>query len=154
MDLSDNIGRFLKSLNLNNFSFEEVDFSDINARNSEGENALHASIIAGERDISIELVDAGIDIHARGDLGRTPLHYAASYTDLNLVKYLVQKGADVHALDEGIPAFTLARYSKADEICSYLGEQMELNSDKDDKVWINARISSLEYEIERLKRLL
>ena len=144
---------FLKSLN-DNPSFEGVDFTDINATNSEGENALHMSISQENINIAQELIELGIYVNARGDLGRTPLHEAASRGNIELVKLLVENGADLFALDEGVPPFTLARYSKNDDICDYLGEKMKIAQTADRSVWKKAEISHLEREIKRLKGLL
>ncbi len=144
---------FLNGLQTEQPSFEDIDFSDIRACNDEGENALHFAVIRKEYEISKELIEHGIEINARGDLGHTPLHEAASMADLSFVKLLVENGADVHALNEGVPAFTLARYAKKDDVCDYLSNAMKGAQEKDRTVWYKAHIKYLEREIERLKKL-
>lgn len=129
--------------------FEDADFSNISWCNIEGENALHIAVIRNELDIAKELIEAGIEINARGDLGNTPLHEAAS---LPLVKLLVESGADVYALNEGVPPFTQARFSKNDEICDYLGSAMKAAKAKDHKMWAKAQIEYLKREISRVEK--
>jgi ankyrin repeat protein len=104
-----------------------------------------------EYEISKELIELGIEINARGDLGCTPLHEAASRADLRFVKLLVESGADVHALTEGYPPFTLARFSKKDDICDYLGEVMTQVQSADTAAWAKAQIEYLKREIARIE---
>ncbi len=152
MSRSEELDLFLQNL-CGSPSFEDVDFSDINATSSEGENALHMAISDGNVEIANELITLGINVNPRGDLGRTPLHEAASRGDMALVELLVENGADLFALDEGVPPFTLARYSNNDEICNYLAEKMKTIQGSDRSVWIKAQISHLEREIERLRQI-
>jgi len=154
MERSESIIEFLESLKKDQPSFKKVDFSDINARNQEGENALHIAIIRNEFRIAKKLIESGIDVNARGDLGHTPLHEACAMTDLKFASLLVENGADLFALTEGVTPFTLARNAGKDDICDYLGEKMAESQSKNDSVWIKARIDYLEREVERLKQLL
>jgi ankyrin repeat protein len=153
MERSERLNKFLKYLKEYIPSFEDADFSDISWCNHEGENALHIAIIRHEYNIAKELIDLGIEINARGDLGHTPLHEAASMTDLRFVKLLVESGADVHALSEGDPPFTLARYSKKDDICDYLSAAMKDVQSKNRTVWEKAQIEYLKREIARIEQL-
>ncbi|POZ52027.1 ankyrin repeat domain-containing protein [Methylovulum psychrotolerans] len=134
--------------------FENTDFSDINATNYEGDNALHLAILRDEYEIAEELIELGINIDARGDLGRTPLHGAASTGKMQFVMLLVENGADLFALNEGYPPFTLARFSKNDAICDYLAIKMKEYQEKDATVYIKAKIKYLEREIDRLNKIL
>jgi len=150
MERSQNLQKFLNGLKSDLPSFEEADFTDINWCNHEGENALHIAVIRNELSLAKELIDLGIEINARGDLGHTPLHEAASMCDLSMVKLLVESGADLHALTEGNPPFTLARFSKKDDICDYLGAEMNKVQQKDPTAWAKAQISYLKREIARI----
>ncbi|RLW61693.1 MAG: hypothetical protein B6D75_01300 [gamma proteobacterium symbiont of Stewartia floridana] len=152
MNRSNKLEKFLKDLKDDLPSFEEADFSNISWCNYEGENALHIAVGRNEYEIAKELIDLGIEIDARGDLGCTPLHAAASRTDLRFVKLLVKSGADVHALTEGYPPFTLARFSKKDDICDYLGEAMKKAQSMDSAVWAKAQIAYLKREISRIEK--
>ena len=152
MSRSEELELFLQNLG-ESPSFENVDFSDINATNSEGENALHMAISNGNIEIARELIALAINVNPRGDLGRTPLHDAAAIGDMALVELLVDSGADLFALDEGVPPFTLARYSNNDDICDYLAGKMKAIQGADRSDWAKAQISYLEREIERLRQI-
>ena len=152
MERSEEISKYLKDLKDDHPLFEEADFTNISWSTVEGENALHVAIIRNEYNIAKELIDLGIEINARGDLGHTPLHEAASNGHIGLVKLLVENGADVHALNEGVPPFTLARYSSNDEICNYLGKAMEEAQNKDKTIWAKAQIEYLKREISRIEK--
>ncbi len=154
MNRSKQLEAFLESINKDILLFEDVDFSDINATNCEGENALHIAVHQENLEIAKELVSSGINVNARGDLGHTPLHEAAHNGKIETVKFLVENGADLYALTEGNPPFALARFGGHDEICDYLAVQMKKAKNKDDKVWVKAQISYLEREIDRLKKQL
>lgn len=152
MDRSNKLEKFLIDLKKEIPSFEEADFTNISWCNYEGENALHIAIGRYEYEIAKELIELGVEINARGDLGRTPLHEAASKADLRFVKLLVESGADVHALTEGYPPFTLARFSKKDDICDYLGQVMKQAQSADSAAWAKAQIEYLKREISRIER--
>lgn len=152
MERSEKLRMFLDGLKKDLPSFEEADFSNISWCNHEGENALHIAVIRNEFEIARELIQLGIEIDARGDLGHTPLHEAASMADLLFVTLLVESGADVHALTEGDPPFTLARYSKKDDICEYLGAAMKKVQIKDSSAWAKAQIAHLKREIARIEK--
>gem|GEM_PF-2145899 len=72
--------------------------------------------------------------------------------DIDLVELLVESGADVHVLTEGEPAFTLAGYSKKDDICEYLAAVMKDVQIKDRAVWAKAQIAYLKREIKRIQK--
>ena len=154
MKKSPRLEKYLKAINEDLTSWEDVDFTDINATNFEGENALHLAVHREDIEIIKELVNLGINLNARGDEGHTPLHEAAFNGNLEIVKILVENGADLFALTEGNPPFTLARFGNHDHICDYLSEQMKASQKKDNKVWVKAQIAYLEREINRLKKLL
>lgn len=153
MNRSDKLNKYLDALREDFPEYEDADFSDINATTYEGENALHVAISRDEYDIAEELIRLGINIDARGDLGYTPLHQAASTGKMKFVKLLVENGADVFALNEGHPPFTLARFSKNDDICDYLGAKMKAWQSQDNTVYIKAKIKYLEREIMRLRKI-
>ena len=152
MKRSQKLQKFLDDLRGDQPSFEDADFADISWCNHEGENALHIAVIRNDYEIAKELIEQGIELNARGDLGHTPLHEAASMADIRFVKLLVDAGADVFALTEGDLPFTLARYSKKDDICDYLASVMKEIQSKDDAAWAKAQIEYLKREITRIKK--
>ena len=134
--------------------FESVDFQDINSTNSESENALHVAVRWKDTEAVQLLIKEGININQPGDLGHTPLHEACSSGSMEIAKILVEAGADLFALTEGDSAFTLARFSKHDEICDYLAAEMTKKQAEDPQVWVRARINQLRAEIQRLEKRL
>jgi len=81
----------------------------VNARNSDGNNALWLACVGHHPQIIDMLVAAGIDIDNRNDNGATPLMYAASSGKAAIVERLLALGADVtpETLD-GFSALDLA----------------------------------------------
>lgn len=132
--------------------FEDLDFSDINAVNCEGENALHIAVAWDDIEAIKLLLAEGININQPGDLGHTPLHQACMRGSLEIVKLLVENGADLFALTEGHPPFTTARFAKNDHICDYLVAEMTKKQKEDPAVYLRARIRQLEAEIQRLEK--
>ena len=76
---------------------------DVNARDDEGDTALH--IAASQNDLTfvtclVEEAGNGIDVNAMDVEGKTALHIAASENDLPIATYLVEEaGADVNLRD-------------------------------------------------------
>ncbi|HJZ90497.1 MAG TPA: ankyrin repeat domain-containing protein [Gemmataceae bacterium] len=132
--------------------FEELDFTDINAVNSDGENALHIAVWWQDIEAVKLLLAAGINIDQPGDLGHTPLHEACMRGSLEIVRLLVEHGADLFALTEGHPPFTTARFANNDHICDYLAGEMKKRQREDPAVWVRARIRQLQAEIDRLEK--
>jgi ankyrin repeat protein len=132
-------------------SFESVDFSDINASNPDGDNALHCVVTWGDLRAAELLIDAGIDLNKAGDLGHTPLHNACIRGDFEMVKLLVSRDADLFALSEGDAPFTCARLARKDEICDFLGAKMKEAQSRDPKIWLRARIAQLQRELSFLR---
>ncbi len=128
-----------------------LDFSDINASSSDGDNALH--IVAGWGDVAGAklLIDAGIEIDKRGDRGYTPLHQACITGDPETVRLLADNGADLYALTEGDTPFMLARAFKHDHICDLLKPYLENVGRDDPNIWTRVRIAHLKQEVERLE---
>jgi len=131
--------------------FEELDFTDISAVNSDGENALHVAVRWQDIEAVKLLLAAGININQHGDLGHTPLHEASMCGSLEIVRLLVEHGADLFALTEGHPPFSTARLANNDHICDFLAGEMKKKQAEDPAVWIRARIRQLRDEIDRLE---
>jgi ankyrin repeat protein len=132
--------------------FSEVDFSDVNAVSTEGDNALHWVVSRGEVSAAKALISAGIDINKAGDLGYTPLHLACMKGDAEMVQLLIANGADMFALSEGFSPFTKARICGHDNICELLAPLMREAQKHDPEVWARARIAQLKREIESLEK--
>jgi ankyrin repeat protein len=134
--------------------FSEVDFSDVNATSTEGDNALHWIVRQGDLNAARALIVAGIDINKAGDLGYTPLHIACMNGHADIAQLLIARGADVFALSEGDPPFTKARLSGHDNICDLLAPLMQEVQKRDPEVWARARIAQLKREIASLEKRL
>jgi ankyrin repeat protein len=131
--------------------FADVDFSNVNACCSDGDNALHVVVRWGNLPAAKTLIDAGIEINKSGDLGYTPLHVACMKGNYEMVVLLVNHGADLFALSEGDPPFATARIAGFDRICDFLGPLMNQQQSQDSKIWVKARIAQLRREIASLE---
>ena len=100
--------------------FGYVDFSDINATNELGDNALHCVIVWGDYEAAKILLANGINVNQKGEEGYTPLHQACSFGHKHIVELLLKNGADTLARTEGALPFTTARLNGHDEICELL----------------------------------
>jgi len=114
--------------------FADVDFSDVNATRSDGDNALHCVVLWGDLAAAKVLIDAGIDVNKAGDLGYTPLHVACMKG-----KLLLNSGAEVFALSEGDAPFATARLGGHDDICELLAPLMEEVQKRDPNVWVTCQ---------------
>jgi ankyrin repeat protein len=100
--------------------FGYVDFSDINATNEVGDNALHCVIVWGDYEAAKILLAHGINVNQKGEDGYTPLHDACSFGHKEIVRLLLENGADLFARTAGDLPFTTARLSGQNEICELL----------------------------------
>jgi ankyrin repeat protein len=73
---------------------------DVNIRNSDEENLLHAAIAYSNTECALELVRLGIDVNAQNVKGLTPLHYAAAHKNAVVARKLLERGADPGIVDE------------------------------------------------------
>jgi len=131
--------------------FGYVDFSEINATNALGDNALHCVIVWGDYDAARILIENGIDIQKHGEHGYTPLHEACAFGRKDIVELLLQKGADPFARTEGDLPLTIARLNSQDAICdlmnAFLKEKSHPSLDAGPK-----HISHLEESIQALQQ--
>jgi ankyrin repeat protein len=134
--------------------FAEVDFSDVNACASDGDNGLHCVVRWDDLTAAKALMDAGIDVNRARDLGYTPLHVACMKGNAEMVKLLIEHGADPFALSEGDTPFYTARVGGHDDICELLAASMKEKQAADPKTWVRARIGQLRREIARLEQKL
>lgn len=134
--------------------FAEVDFSDINACTTDGDNGLHCIVRGGDLKAARVLISAGIDVNKAGDLGYTPLHVACMQGNTEMVKLLIDQGANLFALSEGDAPFTTARLAGHDHICDLLASFMTQAQSTDPKIWVRARIAQLRREIADLEKQL
>lgn len=110
--------------------FGYVDFSDINATNALGDNALHCVIVWGDYEAAKILVTHGINVNQKGEEGFTPLHQACLFGHKEIVRLLLESGADPLARTAGDLPFTMGRLSGHDEICELIGAYTKKGSDK------------------------
>jgi len=134
--------------------FASVAFDDVNATNSDGDNALHWAARSNDLTAARLLIEAGIEVNQRGDLGRTPLHEACAVGHSDMVAFLVSKGADLYAETEGDIPFGVARLNGRDHICAVLRPLMDEAQRADPQIWVRVRIEHLKREIRRLEALL
>jgi len=69
--------------------------ADVNAKDTDGQTALHVAVGNKRKDVADLLLSRGADVNAKDGKGYTPLYYAIWNEDLDTVKLLVTKGADV-----------------------------------------------------------
>jgi len=70
--------------------------SRVDAKNANGETALHNACWSKNLSIARVLLQHGANINAPSDMGETPLHYALRvHEPTDLVTFLIQNGADV-----------------------------------------------------------
>jgi ankyrin repeat protein len=109
--------------------FGYVDFTDINATNALGDNALHCVIVWDDYEAARVLIENGIDLEKHGEHGYTPLHEACAFGRKAIVELLLQKGADPLARTEGDLPFTIARLNSHGDICDLMNSVMKGKSD-------------------------
>ena len=131
--------------------FAGVDFSDVNACNSDGDNGLHRVVRWDDLSAAKALLDAGMDINKAGDLGFTPLHVACMRGNVEMVRLLTDRGANLFALSEGDAPFATARLAGHDEICALLAPLMKQAQSRDPMIWVRARVPQLRREIAYLE---
>lgn len=73
-------------------------YRNIDAKNTEGQTAVHVASILGNSDIIAALLEAGANAAIRDSRGLTPLHYACQENQYVIIRILVDKGnANVQA---------------------------------------------------------
>jgi ankyrin repeat protein len=73
---------------------------NLDARNSNGETALHRAVEKGMKELARALVAAGSSLRARSSNGETVLHLAALHADPDLTAMLLGAGADAKARND------------------------------------------------------
>ncbi len=134
--------------------FAGIDFSDVNACNSDGDNGLHCVVRWDDLSAAKALLDAGIDINKAGDLGYTRLHVACMRGNVERVRLLIDRGANLFALSEGDAPFATARLAGHDEIWDLLAPLMKQAQSRDPMIWVRARVTQLRREIAYLEKKL
>jgi ankyrin repeat protein len=109
--------------------FGYVDFSDINATNELGDNALHCVSVWGDYEAARILVVHGIKVNQKGEEAYTPLHVACLHGHKDIVRLLLESGADTFARTAGDLPFTTARLGGHDDICDLLRDHTSKGSD-------------------------
>lgn len=67
--------------------------ADVNARDVDGDTALHLAAAAGNVEVAEALIGAGSDVNAVNDNGYSPLALAAAQANIELLRMLVRHGA-------------------------------------------------------------
>ena len=131
--------------------FSYVDFSDINATNALGDNALHCVIVWGDYEAAKILLAHGINVNQKGEEGFTPLHQACSFGHKEIVQLLLDNGADPLARTAGDLPFTTARLSGHHEICELIRAYPKMGSDTQ-RERHNKHLQALSGSIEKLEK--
>ncbi|XP_077287655.1 SH2 ankyrin repeat kinase isoform X2 [Arctopsyche grandis] len=88
------------------------------AKNQEGQTAVHLASISGNESILAELIRSGMSVNCRDTTGYTPLHYACQLNHPSIIKLLVlEGGANVqtrHAQTGKVPLHEAAQYGHID----------------------------------------
>ncbi|WP_157208255.1 ankyrin repeat domain-containing protein [Mariniflexile maritimum] len=80
--------------------FIEMKNCNINKVNDFHSNLLMTSIFEGAGDISLYLIDKGINLSYQNQNGETVLHYLTHYYDENVLLKVLEKGIDVNISDK------------------------------------------------------
>lgn len=92
--------------------------AEVNAKNSDGNNALWLACVGNHLDIIDMLIAAGIDIDNRNDNGATALMYCASAGKGPVVAHLLARGADIRA--ETLDGFSAMDLAATEECLNHL----------------------------------
>jgi len=71
--------------------------ADVNAKNNDGNTALHETARFGYLEITRKLLDKGTDVNVKNNDGFTPLHSASASGFVKVAELLIEKGANVNA---------------------------------------------------------
>lgn len=74
--------------------------ANVNAKNEDGETALHLAARWNIYELVKCLADHGADVNAKDCYGDSVLHIAARWGDLKVIQCLVEHGADVNAKND------------------------------------------------------
>lgn len=107
-----------------------VDFTDINATNVFGDNALHCVIVWGDYEAAKTLIANGININQRGELGYTPLHTAYEFERSDIVALLLENGADASERIEDEKPVILERHRNHLEKLAEMNLELEKQIEK------------------------
>lgn len=75
------------------------DRADVNAKDVDGETALHYAVRGNKPEVCELLLKSGVDVEARGLWGGTAVHYAAMCGCPEIIKMLAEHGANLEAGD-------------------------------------------------------
>jgi ankyrin repeat protein len=79
---------------LENFK-KKFRIEDINKKSEYGSSLLHYSIEGNKFDISLFLIENGIDLNLIDSEGNTALHYIGNTQNVEIAKLILEKGADL-----------------------------------------------------------
>ena len=70
--------------------------ADVDAKDKDGETALHWAACSGKVDIATFLIENGADVDAKSNYGKTALHWAAFFGHVDVAKILIENGVNVN----------------------------------------------------------
>jgi ankyrin repeat protein len=105
--------------------------------------SLLSAVIAGDKNVTIALLEADADVNTRTEQRRTPLILAASDDQKLIARILLESGADVSASDEsGLTALHVACMQGFHAMCTVIiqnGADLEaksLEGGKNDPIYL------------------
>ena len=102
--------------------------AQVQAKNPDGETALHSAATWGKPDLGALLIKHGAKVDERDTMGRTPLMHAILGNNAAMVRFLLDKGASVSArLDKNRLLFAAAGFMGAQKMQNELAASGKLN---------------------------
>ena len=99
-------------------------FPDLEARDAEGNTALHWAALNGDARLVKELLDRGASVAATNNVGASPLLYAVA--NIDSVRALLDKGASINVASKfgTTPLMAAARYPESSAVVRLLLDQL------------------------------
>jgi ankyrin repeat protein len=74
----------------------KFELEKINKKDEFGASLLHEAIVGENFDISLFLINNGIDVNTIDEDGNTPLHLIGDYPNLEIAKQILKRGGDLN----------------------------------------------------------